>query len=248
MFGAVAAAFAVETALDHCSTCGRCPAIRGIGCMAETIPSVGARRFWRAFRFRRRSSLSSPISYSTISPWSVALFAIPAVAHSASSPLPPAAGDGRSARVGKRATREAQTCRSRQRLSRPWMHEIATRPATRLRLRSTLATSLAGWGCPSKSRSSCTSAGSFTTSGRSASPRASRKARCASSRGTAADGAASESSVSASSETLRTTQRSPRSSGTTMSASMETDTRIVSKPTRFRCCRESSPSLMHTTR
>lgn len=78
LFGAVAAAFVVETALDVCLTLVA-PAIRGKGRWPESVRAVGPALVVSV-------PLQAPMvavlaySYLTISPWSVALFAIPAVA------------------------------------------------------------------------------------------------------------------------------------------------------------------------
>jgi putative nucleotidyltransferase with HDIG domain len=78
LFGAVAAAFAVESTLDL-SLAAVAPAIRGTSGFGTTVRSVGPALIASV-------PLHAPMvavlaySYLTISPWSVALFAIPAVA------------------------------------------------------------------------------------------------------------------------------------------------------------------------
>ena len=78
LFGAVAAAFLVESVLDVSLT-AVAPAIRGTSPFRTTIRSVGP-------ALLASVPLHAPMvavlaySYTTISPWSVALFAIPAVA------------------------------------------------------------------------------------------------------------------------------------------------------------------------
>jgi putative nucleotidyltransferase with HDIG domain len=78
LFGAVAAAFAVETSLDIVIGAVT-TAIRGTSTFPDTARSLGAALMLSA-------PLHAPVvavlafSYQTVSPWSVALFAIPAVA------------------------------------------------------------------------------------------------------------------------------------------------------------------------
>jgi putative nucleotidyltransferase with HDIG domain len=78
LFGAVAAAFVVESVIDI-SLAAVAPAIRGTSPFRTTVRSVGPALVASA-------PLHAPMvailaySYETISPWSVALFAIPAVA------------------------------------------------------------------------------------------------------------------------------------------------------------------------
>ncbi|HEV7133294.1 MAG TPA: HD-GYP domain-containing protein [Gaiellaceae bacterium] len=77
-FAAVAAAFVVETTADVALTLVA-PAIRGVGSWLDSVKSVGP-------PLLASVPLQAPMvavlaySYETISPWSVALFAIPAVA------------------------------------------------------------------------------------------------------------------------------------------------------------------------
>lgn len=78
LFGAVAAAFAVETSFDV-ALGSVAPAIRGVNTFRGAVRSVGPALVGSV-------PLHAPVvavlaySYETISPWSVALFAIPAVA------------------------------------------------------------------------------------------------------------------------------------------------------------------------
>src|SRR2546429_499945 len=78
LFAAVAAAFVVETTADVALTLVA-PAIRGSGRWTDSVQSVGP-------ALLASVPLQAPMvavlaySYITISPWSVALFAIPAVA------------------------------------------------------------------------------------------------------------------------------------------------------------------------
>ena len=78
LFGAVAAAFAIETSLDL-ALASVAPAIRGVNTFRGAVRSVGPALVGSV-------PLHAPVvavlaySYETISPWSVALFAIPAVA------------------------------------------------------------------------------------------------------------------------------------------------------------------------
>jgi putative nucleotidyltransferase with HDIG domain len=78
LFGAVAAAFVVETAGDVALTFVA-PAIRGTGSWIETVQSV-CPPLLASVPLQAPMVAVLAYSYTTISPWSVALFAIPAVA------------------------------------------------------------------------------------------------------------------------------------------------------------------------
>jgi len=78
LFAAVAAAFVVETLVDLALTLVA-PAIRGTGSWLETIPSV-VPPLLASVPLQAPMVAILAYSYTTISPWSVALFAIPAVA------------------------------------------------------------------------------------------------------------------------------------------------------------------------
>jgi putative nucleotidyltransferase with HDIG domain len=78
LFGAVAAAFVVETALDVSLTFVA-PAIRGKGRWADSVRSVGP-ALLASVPLQAAMVAVLAYAYLTISPWSVALFAIPAVA------------------------------------------------------------------------------------------------------------------------------------------------------------------------
>jgi putative nucleotidyltransferase with HDIG domain len=78
LFAAVAAAFVVETLADLALTVVA-PAIRGTGSLLETIPSV-VPPLLASVPLQAPMVAILAYSYTTISPWSVALFAIPAVA------------------------------------------------------------------------------------------------------------------------------------------------------------------------
>ena len=78
IFGAVTAAFVVENALDLALTLVA-PAIRGTGDWRDTAGSI-APALLGSLPIQAPLMAVLAYSYVTISPWSVALFAIPAVA------------------------------------------------------------------------------------------------------------------------------------------------------------------------
>jgi uncharacterized domain HDIG len=78
LFAAVAAAFAAETAIDL-TLSSVTPAIRGTGSLVGTARSVGPALI-ASVPLHAPMVAMLAYSYTTISPWSVALFAIPAVA------------------------------------------------------------------------------------------------------------------------------------------------------------------------
>jgi len=78
IFAAVAAAFLVETTLDL-ALFGVAPAIRGTGSWTKTARTVGT-ALLSSVPLQVPMVALLAYSYETISPWSVALFAIPAVA------------------------------------------------------------------------------------------------------------------------------------------------------------------------